>query len=68
VLNPYPEPQLKDTFRATTHGTPASPPRRYFKSPAEHLSQVSSHLINTAGTSSLNVPLHPCLLKLRAFL
>ncbi|QCD99439.1 hypothetical protein DEO72_LG7g720 [Vigna unguiculata] len=26
VLNPYPEPQLKDTFRATTHGTPASSP------------------------------------------
>jgi len=29
VLNPYPEPQLKDTFRATTLGTPASPPSRY---------------------------------------
>ncbi|QCD96751.1 hypothetical protein DEO72_LG6g1460 [Vigna unguiculata] len=49
VLNPYPEPQLKDTFRATTHGTPASPPRRHFKSHAEHLSQVSSHLLNTVG-------------------
>ena len=62
VLNPYPEPQLEDTFRATTHGTLASPPRRYFKSHVEHLSQVSSHLINIAGTSSLNVPLHPYLL------
>jgi len=32
VLNPYLEPQLKDTFRATTHGIPASPPLRYVRS------------------------------------
>jgi len=25
MLNPYPEPQLRDTFQATNHGTPASP-------------------------------------------
>ena len=35
-----------------------------FKSHVEHLSQVLSRLINTVGTSSLNVPLRPCLLKL----
>ncbi|QCD89526.1 hypothetical protein DEO72_LG4g472 [Vigna unguiculata] len=31
VLNPYPKPQLKDTFRVTTHGTPANPPRTPLK-------------------------------------
>jgi len=36
VLNPYPEPQLKDTFWATTHGTPASSPSRYLRSLIDH--------------------------------
>jgi len=32
VLNLYPEPQFKDTFRATTQGTPASRSSRYHRS------------------------------------
>jgi len=36
VLNPYPEPQLKDTFRAKTQGTPTSRPLRYPRSLVDH--------------------------------
>jgi len=61
VLNPYPEPQLKDTFRVTTHGTPASPPMRYSKSHVDHLLQVPSHLTNTAETPALKRTSSPLL-------
>jgi len=56
VLNPYPKPQLKDTFRTTTHGTPASPPMRYSKSHLDHALHVPSHLICFTRTTTTIEP------------
>ncbi|QCE10971.1 hypothetical protein DEO72_LG10g2204 [Vigna unguiculata] len=36
MLNPYPELNSRDTFRATTQGTPASQPLRCHRSLVEH--------------------------------
>jgi len=36
VLNPYPELKSRDTFRATSHGTPASRPLKYHQSLVDH--------------------------------
>jgi len=67
VLNPYPEPQLKDMFQATTHGTPTSPPLRYLRSLLDHASQIPSHPIKTTITLTVNAQLHPQSLKLKVF-
>ena len=67
VLNPYPRPQPKDTFWATTLGTPASPLLRYLRSLIDHALQIPSHPINTTVTHALNAPQHPRSLRLKAF-
>jgi len=59
VLNPYPEPQLKDTFWATTHGTPASSPLRCLRSLIDHALQLPSPTFNTTITQALNARQHP---------
>jgi len=42
VLNPYPELNSRDTFQATTQGTPASRPLRYPKSLVDHVNNAST--------------------------
>ena len=55
VLNPYPEPLLKDTFRATTQGTPASSPSRYLRSLIDHTSPFKLQLIQYYNLLLLNL-------------
>jgi len=67
MLNPYPEPQLKDTFRATTDGTPASPPLRYLRSLVDHVSQLQLIQSDIVVTLALNAQKHHRSLRLKAF-
>jgi len=67
VLNPYPKPQLKDTFQATTQGTPASPPLSYLRSLVDHILQFHLIPFNTAVTLALNSLQHPMLHWIKAF-
>jgi len=65
MLNPYPEPQLKDTFWATTQGTPTSPPLRYLRSLVDHVSQFQLIQFNTVVTLAWNTQKHPRSLRLK---
>ena len=45
VLNPYPELNSRDTFRATTQGTPANRPLRYPKSLIDHTHHIKHNTV-----------------------
>ena len=53
VLNPYPKPQLKDTFQATTQGTPASSPLRHPRSLVDLASAFKLYSIRYLNTYCL---------------
>jgi len=50
VLNPYPELNSRDTFRATTQGTTTTRPLRYPKSLVDHARRASKP--NAVATKS----------------
>jgi len=56
---PYPEPQLKDTFRATTHGTPANSPSRYLRNIVDPPSSLKLQSIQYCNHLASEPIIHP---------